>query len=342
MKLTLRLLSLSVAVVLVLQAISTLAARREVISTTAAQRNNDEDTFVVLRDGKGKTVCRNANAEEHDRIINRNRNGKFKLIYGGAPLKSTVAISSTWIEPATGLTLQPSAGLHIVLHATPQLQQNTQAQNAFIVTANRWEAIISTPITVVLDVDFGTTFFGTPFGDSTILGQTGSTAISSPYTTVRQHLVSTASTQIEQQLYDALPATAVPVDVNGTISNVTTVRATLANARALGLAPDITNPDSLPLGQGDSGIGFNSAFPFDFNPDDGINANQTDFDSVVTHEIGHALGFVSNSGDPDASTTVGVWDLFRFRPATASLATFGTAPRVMSIGGDQVYFNNQL
>ena len=48
------------------------------------------------------------------------------------------------------------------------------------------------------------------------------------------------------------------------------------------------------MGQGDAGIGFNSAHSFDFNPDDGITAGSLDFDAVVVHEIGHALGFTSN------------------------------------------------
>src|SRR6185503_8287361 len=71
-------------------------------------------------------------------------------------------------------------------------------------------------------------------------------------------------------------------------------------------------------------------------------ANQTDFDSVATHEIGHALGFVSNSGASAGSSTVTVWDLFRFRPSAVTLATFATTPRVMSIGGSQSFFSNQL
>src|SRR5690349_16480403 len=159
-------------------------ATRTVVRT--AQANNDEETFVVARDANGKTVCRNANTQEHERITSRNRNDKFKLIYGGAPVKSKTSLSATtWTDPTTGLTLLPSAGLHIVLHATTQLDQNTAAKNAFIVAANRWEAIISTSITVVIDVDFGTTFFGTPFGSSSILGQTGSRAVTNPYTSVR-------------------------------------------------------------------------------------------------------------------------------------------------------------
>ena len=63
----------------------------------------------------------------------------------------------------TGTPLLPSAGIRIVLHGTQQLQNNPTARDAFIVAANRWEALISTPITVVIDVDFGTTFFGTAF-----------------------------------------------------------------------------------------------------------------------------------------------------------------------------------
>src|SRR5689334_2312989 len=131
MKPTLKLLSLSVIIVLVLHAISALAARRQIIRTAATQSDSQEETFVILREGDGKTVCRIANAAEHERIISRDRNGKFKLIYAGAPVKPRVSLSSTWVEPNTGLTLLPSAGLHIILHATTQLNQNTQAKNAF-------------------------------------------------------------------------------------------------------------------------------------------------------------------------------------------------------------------
>jgi hypothetical protein len=41
------------------------------------------------------------------------------------------------------------------------------------------------------------------------------------------------------------------------------VRLAWADARALGLRSDITNPDSIPLGQDDAGFGFNSAHTFD-------------------------------------------------------------------------------
>src|ERR1044072_3119332 len=202
MKPRIKFLTITVATLLVLQSISTLAARRHVNRAITAQTANDEETFVITRNANGKTVCRIATAQEHDQIVKRDRNGKFKLIYGGAPKKAPFSFSTTWIEPTTGLALQPSAGLHIVLHATTQLDQNTQAKNAFIVAANRWEAIIATPITVVIDVDFGTTFFGTPYPSAGILGATGSSQNTGPFSDLRQHLISGASNNNETQLYN--------------------------------------------------------------------------------------------------------------------------------------------
>lgn len=302
---------------------------------------DDDQIFVVYRNERGEFACRNATKTERERISDRRGGGSTTLIYDGAPRETSKSgeQKSTSVSPLN-LALQPSAGLRIVLHGTTQLKQNQQANNAFIVAANRWEAIISTPITVVLDVDFGPTFFGQAYDDPNILGATGTANLVGPYTDLRQRLISGASNASESQLYNALPASKVPVELNGSTSSFTSARVTRPNGRALGIVPNITNPDSLSLGQGDAGIGFNSAFPFDFNPDDGITSNLVDFDSVATHEIGHALGFVSNSGS--GNTAVSVWDLFRFRPGAVSLANFATVPRVMTIGGTQVFFSNQL
>ena len=299
----------------------------------------DEQIFVVYRNEHGEFACRDATKTERERITGRRGGGATRLIYNGAPREGSKSGGprTTSVSPIA-LALQPSAGLRIILHGTTQLDQNQQAKNAFIVAANRWEAVIATPITVVLDVDFGPTFFGQPYPDEDILGQTGTASAVGPFPDLRQRLINHASNSSESQLYNALPASTVPVEGSTSLSSA---RVAKPNARALGIVPDITDPDSLMFGEADAGIGFNSAFPFDFNPDDGISSGLTDFDSVATHEIGHALGFVSSSGASNPSA-VTVWDLFRFRPGAATLATFATAPRVMSIGGDQVFFSNQL
>jgi hypothetical protein len=300
------------------------------------------EAFVIYQNAAGDTICRVATAVERRRISGRE--GTMHTIYEGAPRRAAVGDSGldSLVSSGKGTeALLPSAGLRIVLHGTAQLEQSPEAKQAFIVAANRWEALISTPITVVIDVDFGTQFFGTDYPSPNILGQTGSSRVSAAYPGVRSRLISNNPTSAELALYNGLPSSSIPIEFGGTPATVSQVRMTRPVARALGLVADIANPDALAIGQGDSGIGFNSAFSFDFNPDDGIAPGKTDFDSVATHEIGHALGFSSDAGGANQPTGVSMWDLFRFRPGTANLGSIGTAQRVMSAGGEQVYFNNQ-
>ena len=88
-------------------------------------------------------------------------------------------------------------------------------------------------------------------------------------------------------------------------------------------------------------IGFNSAFTFDFDPSNGIDSDKIDFDAVATHEIGHALGFTSRVGNkelsPGSPADLSVWDIFRFRPGVTN-GSFQSGVRVLSSGGDQVFF----
>ena len=316
------------------------SARDDQSASTNNKASASAQAFVMRLNAQGQTTCRVATPSERSQIMKRR--GDSVVIYAGAPRRGEAGSPERNLNaPGEQLpALAPSAGLRIVLHGTTQLNQNQTAKNAFIVAANRWEAIISTPITVVLDVDFGTTFFGTPYPSSDIIGASGSEDDTRAYTEVRDRLLANSPTFAEAQLYNALPATAVPTELSSQPFKSLTVRFSRANARALGFVSDIVDPNSIPLGGGDAGIGFNSAFPFDFDPSNGIDSNKIDFDSTATHEIGHALGFVSESGGAVYAPTT-IWDLFRFRSGAANLGTLATAPRIMTSGGTQVFFDGQ-
>jgi hypothetical protein len=296
--------------------------------------------FVMTMNAQGEATCRVATPSERRQIMQRS--GQVYVIYEGAPRRDAANANSRGqaVPPAQLPNLQPSAGLRIVLHGTSQINQSQAAKNAFIVAANHWEALISTPVTVVLDVDFGTTFFGSPFSSSEVLGATGTEEDTRAYPEVRERLLANSPTAAETQLYNALPAATVPTELSNKAFKSLTVRFSRANARALGFVPDIADPDAIPLGAGDAAIGFNSAFSFDFDPSNGVDSNKVDFDSVATHEIGHALGFLSESGGAVYAPST-IWDVFRFRQNAANLGTLATAPRIMTPGGTQVYFNGQ-
>ena len=298
-----------------------------------------EDSFVLYQDEHGETVCRPATAEEHVRI---RAAAATRVIYRGAPKRRQMTaygeeiLVPNSVEDSSGLALLPSAGLTIVLQGTAQLDANPTARNAFIAAANRWESIISTPVTITLSVDYGPNLFDQPYPNTSILGATSSLSITSSPATVRDHLIRNSNpTASELQLYEALPTGSVPAEFNGMAVNVSNIRVAGALGRALGFNISNANPDAR--------IGFNSNFgnggQFDFDPSDGITAGFTDFDAVVVHEIGHALGFSSNNGAGDSSLMT-VWDLFRFRAGAANVGNFGSAPRVLSQGDPQVMFGN--
>jgi hypothetical protein len=343
-------LSSLLAFLLAFAALPPLAAAQDAAAPAAGKARWGSEVFIITRNAQGESVCRLATPEERRRLLRPEAARPDRvLIYPGArqPMLDVKdndgGAAPSAMTTSTGAQLAPSAGLRIVLHGTPQLNANTTARDAFIAAANKWEARISTRMTVVLDVDFGPTFFGQDWSSEDVLGATGSAQTTRRYSTVRNQLRAASPRAEETALYNALPATSVPVELNNATTSTSSVRLTATVARALGIVPDITNPDAVPLNQGDAGIGFNSAHDFDFNPSDGIAPGLLDFDAVVVHEIGHALGFSSDSGDNTASP-VAILDLFRVRPGTVSagnLATFGTARRVMSEGGTQVYFNNR-
>ena len=287
--------------------------------------------FVIARGQDGKTECRQATVDE------------ARAISAGSGKQELYQINHLKTGSAESNAPQSATGLTIILRATAQLNANPTAKQAFINAAAQWESLIKDPITINLDVDFGTTFFGATY-DAGVLGLTETQLLYSPsnYPDIRQRLVNHA-TGSEGTLYAVLPTGSVPTD----IGSVDTVLLASPLMRALGLLQPIA--DDAEQG-GQIGlpprIGFNSAFGFDFDPSNGITSTLTDFDAVAVHEMGHALGFSSQVGDREQTPTspllVSVWDIFRFRPGTATLNNFNTAQRILLSGvspsDQQVHF----
>lgn len=227
-----------------------------------------------------------------------------------------------------------ATGLKITLRATTQLDGFPEAKAAFIRAAATWEAQIKNPISIIIDVDYGPTRFGQTY-PSGVLGSTSTPSYRLSFDLMRSRLLSSASSTAETDLYNALPTGTINTDI-GALSNVHAVGALV---RALGVLPaDAASTDAAP------GIGFNSNFSFDFDPSDGIASGKTDFDAVAVHEMGHALGFISNVGaygtTATSSSAVTAWDIFRFRPGTTT-ATFTSAQRIMTVDGEHRFFDGR-
>jgi hypothetical protein len=276
------------------------------------------DEFILYQDANGDVVCREATAEE---IPETDANPKgLRQINHLEP--------NSFLQTPAGENALP-AHLTIILRGTAQLEQNQPAKAAFIRAAQAWENQVLSPVTIYLDVDYGTTNFGTPW-PAGVLGSTSSPSLNgASYQTVRNQLIAGASNAAETSVYNALPTNAVPTDLGN--SSLASVSSSIARAIGL-LDPTAQSADTA------ARIGFNSNFAYDFDPSDFITGG-TDFEAVATHEIGHALGFTSRSGG--GTSTPAIWDLFRFRTGTTT-GTFTSAPRIMTSGPtsgqDQFYF----
>jgi hypothetical protein len=175
-------------------------------------------SVLELRDGR--IACREV-TEEESGALQRN------------PVQ--LHVISDGFHPAADQT-----ALKIVLRGTSQLEQSPDAKAAFIRAARAWESLIQNPITVVIDVDFGTTAFGKPFGENE-LGSTHFQRVVewNIYSTIRAALIRSAGSPQEAALYNSLPASQLPTDLGGATAMIYHIPA----MRALGLFPAVADPE---------------------------------------------------------------------------------------------------
>jgi hypothetical protein len=266
----------------------------------------------------------------------------IRLDDGGrqTPVVHASAAVSMDSAPGSGLQLAPPilsnlGAFNIVIQPGATLTANAAALAAFNRAADQWEAFIADPIVVTIDADLA------PLGPG-ILGSANSVVLFGGYTSIRNAMVSDALDELDDMI-----ATQLPIAVDADFFLPTgfdldgNVQVTKANAKALGF----TNLDTL-FGASDGNITFSSQFNFDFDNSDGIVAGQFDFETVAAHEIGHALGFLSDVDYIDAVLNANQTandvrptslDLFRFEnnvfgrdPGT--IVDFGALPRSLVPG----------
>ena len=223
------------------------------------------------------------------------------------------------------------SGLDVQYSLAPDVAADPDFVDALEAAATIWETIISDDATLVVDVDFTS---GQSFIAAAQRFENGFS-----YTQVRDALIADAG-NLEADYVAALPVSPLTFqDFFGTFTpsaspSATDISITFAQAQALGFGDQ--SPGSGP----DSGITFNTDFPFDTDPSDGIlvPADAVDVVYVMLHELGHALGFVStvDAGFIGGSEPTAL-DFFRVgEPGSsqdpANLADLSTVERIVAPG----------
>ncbi len=259
-------------------------------------------------------------------------------VTGSSQILGSVASSTISSSIATdSLIAGTPGGLQFNLVEVPN-EITANVRNGFITAANYWSSVVADAgFTVNLQIGFRDLGTG-------VLGSTGSNQTQQSYSDFRNAIVQKRTSADDFQAASSLQSgDSFAMLLNGTANNPngvgsrtpyvdndgdannTTIRATTANARALGL--------SVTYGTGDNSfdglITFSSRFAFDFDSSDGITAGMYDFVGVATHEIGHALGFISgvnvldnfnangNYQRDDQLTYVSPVDIFRYTALSA-------------------------
>lgn len=257
------------------------------------------------------------------------------------------------------LAAATSRGLDIQFTLDPDNLPDAQALAGFESAAQIWESLLHDDVNVYVQI--GMRNFGA--SQANIIGQAGSTFYSGSYTELRTALAADATSAADASVLASLPTGQTysrrinyTFDTPGLpsqpwINTTDGIQINGGNARALGLLPN----SYLAL---DAQIEFNTAFAFDYNRADGIQANQMDFIGVALHELGHALGFTSAADNIDAYWSQGItttyqvgadnysdflsmpMDLLRYSTASLELGitdvTVGPGSRFLLINGTQL------
>lgn len=265
--------------------------------------------------------------------MKRNKSSKVGHARRVAPLILSLAM---------GISLNPTVAQALSFNFTSSGVVDPQAFAGFQAAGDVWSSVLTDPVTINVQIGYAS------LGGS-ILAQTNFNEGIIPYSSFRTVIRNDRITADDFTAFSNLPSgtsfnllidytsnspngagSATPYLDNDGDANNTTIRMTFANAKALGLLP--ANNSAI-----DAQLTFNSDLLFDFDRTNGINSGSYDFVGLATHEIGHALGFISgvdilDSNSPNgttyypdnAFTYVYPLDMYRFSGTSITLGGFRT------------------
>jgi hypothetical protein len=217
------------------------------------------------------------------------------------------------------------------------LAGNADALGAFNRAADQWENLFIDPIIVTINADL------IPLGPG-VLGSSSSVMLAGSHNTIRDQMVADAADEPSDAIVASLPTAAQFTALLPGSFGLLGMSGTKANLKAMGFS----GLDAA-FGITDATVNFSSAFAFDFDNSNGVTAGQHDFETVAAHELGHALGFVSEVDYVDfllhQQQTGNVYptplDLFRFGPDAnpSTVAQFTNNPRDLRPGVNS-YFDD--
>jgi hypothetical protein len=222
---------------------------------------------------------------------------------------------------ALGLAASPALALTIN-YATIAGDSLTAAQlSAFDAAAQAWEAALTNPVTITIDIGFRSLGGSILGGASPVEGHVPYTA-GLPSISLLSHLQNDVTDAVQASSVAHLPASVASNTVEGTV----------ANLMAVGYSASSFMVDGQPLGYAGQ-IEFNTDMTFQYsrNADGTIAAGTYDFLGIAEHEIGHILGFVSDVGSD--FTYPSILDLDRYATGSNSLSFAVGAAASLSIDG---------
>jgi hypothetical protein len=138
-----------------------------------------------------------------------------------------------------------------------------------------------------------------------VIGGTGSTYGSLTWADTRATLV--GGMDASDTIQSSLPTASLPVRYStSSTTNENQCFWTFANFKANGGT----------VAGNDASMQYSTAFPFDYDPSNGVTANTISLQDVIIHETGHALG--CTSGVDFRNRDLEVIDIFRFRRTDGS------------------------